>query len=63
MARTGRPKSPNSKDTQLAVRLNQNELKKLDAVAEYYHETRVESLRRGIIEIHEKIMECTKDNK
>lgn len=46
--RTGRPKSDNPKVKQLGVRLDTATLDKLDALTEYYKETRVEVLRRGI---------------
>lgn len=51
----GRPKSENPKATQLAVRLDAETLRKLDENAEYYHEKRVESLRRGIEEVNRSI--------
>lgn len=51
----GRPKSENPKSTQLAVRLDQETLRKLDENARYFHETRVESLRRGIEEVNKAI--------
>lgn len=46
--RTGRPKSENPKAKQLGVRLDKETLDKLDVVSEYYKETRVASIRRGI---------------
>ncbi len=46
--RTGRPKSENPKAKQLGVRLDKETLDKLDIVSEYYKETRVASIRRGI---------------
>lgn len=46
--RTGRPKSKNPKAKQLGVRLDKETLDKLDVVSEYYKETRVASIRRGI---------------
>lgn len=51
----GRPKSENPKDTQITVRLDAETLKKLENNAEYYHESRVESLRRGIEEVNKGI--------
>lgn len=48
----GRPKIDNPKLKQLGVRLNNTELKMLDENADYYNETRTESLRRGIIEVN-----------
>ena len=51
----GRPKSENPKSTQLGVRLDEQALKKLDENAEYFHETRAESLRRGIEEVNKGI--------
>lgn len=53
--RTGRPKSDNPKSTQLAVRLDEETLKKLDKVAEVYSETRVETLRRGIEKLYSEL--------
>ncbi len=44
----GRPKTENPKATQLGVRLDAETLRKLDENATFYHETRTESLRRGI---------------
>lgn len=44
----GRPKTENPKTTQLGVRLDAETLRKLDENATFYHETRTESLRRGI---------------
>lgn len=46
--RTGRPKIENPKIKQLAVRLDDETLKKLDYVAEFNSETRVQTIRRGI---------------
>ena len=53
--RTGRPKSDNPKEKQLGVRFNSEQLEKLDTVAEYYKETRVESIRRGIEKLYSEI--------
>lgn len=53
--RTGRPKSDNPKGKQLGVRFDDEQLKKLDAVAEYYRETRVSSIRRGIERLYSEI--------
>lgn len=53
--RTGRPKSENPKGTQLGVRLNDEQLEKLDAVSEHYKETRTDSLRRGIEKLYSEI--------
>lgn len=55
--RTGRPKSDNPKGKQLGVRLDKEELERLDAVAEYYKETRVASIRRGIEKLYSEIKE------
>ena len=44
----GRPKSDNPKSTQLSVRLDKELLQKIDACANFYGETRVQILRRGI---------------
>ena len=46
--RTGRPKAENPKTKQLGVRLDKETLAKLDTLTEYYEETRVAVLRRGI---------------
>ncbi len=48
MPRTGRPKAVNPKIKQLGVRLDEETLAKLDALANYYNETRVAILRLGI---------------
>lgn len=53
--RTGRPKSDNPKGKQLGVRFDKEQLEKLDAVAEHYQETRVESIRRGIEKLYSEI--------
>lgn len=50
--RTGRPKSENPKATQIAVRLDEDTLKKLDLVAERNSETRVQTIRNGIKRIY-----------
>ena len=51
----GRPKSKNPKVTQLGVRLDQETLAKLDAIAEINSVTRVEALRQGIEFLYERI--------
>lgn len=53
--RTGRPKSDNPKGKQLGVRFDKDELEKLDTVAEYYKETRAESIRRGVKKLYSEI--------
>lgn len=53
--RTGRPKSKNPKEKQLGVRFDEKELKKLDTIAEYYKETRVASIRRGVERLYSEI--------
>ena len=53
--RTGRPKSQNPKSTQLAVRLDDETLNKLDFVAQKNAETRVETLRRGINRLYSEL--------
>lgn len=53
--RTGRPKSENPKTKQLGVRFDENTLKKLDEVANFYDETRVETLRRGVEKLHSEL--------
>ncbi len=58
--RTGRPKSDNPKAVQLAVRLDNDTLQKLDAVAKFNSETRVQTLRRGIEKLY---LELPKENK
>lgn len=54
-AKMGRPKSDNPKATQLAVRLDDELLRKLDENAAHYNESRVDSLRRGIEEVNKGI--------
>lgn len=54
-AKMGRPKSDNPKGTQISVRLTDEELKRLDENAQYYEETRAQSLRRGIEEVRKGI--------
>jgi hypothetical protein len=51
----GRPKIENPKETQLGVRLNTDELRKLDENAQHYNETRTQSLRRGIEVLNQAI--------
>lgn len=53
--RTGRPKIDNPKGTQLGVRLDKEQLEKLDIVSEHYKETRTDSLRRGIEKLYSEI--------
>lgn len=53
--RTGRPKSENPKGKQLGVRFDKEQLEKLDTIAEYYKETRVESIRRGVEKLYSEI--------
>jgi predicted transcriptional regulator len=53
--RTGRPKSNNPKSTQLAVRLDDMILEKLDKVAESNSETRVQTIRRGIEKLYSEL--------
>lgn len=55
--RTGRPKAENPRAKQLGVRFDSNELTKLDELAEYYKETRVEVIRRGINKLHSDVIE------
>lgn len=55
MTKLGRPESENPRNKQLAVRLTEEELEKLDALAKYYKETRVEVIRRGINSLYSKI--------
>lgn len=50
--RTGRPKSDKPKSTQLAVRLDEETLKKLDDLTSVYGTSRVEVLRMGIERLH-----------
>lgn len=53
--RTGRPKADKPKSTQLAVRLDDETLKKLDEVANVNSETRVQTIRRGIEKLHSEL--------
>lgn len=53
--RTGRPKSEKPKQTQLGVRLDDEQLKQLDVVATHYNETRAESIRRGIQKLYTEL--------
>lgn len=53
--RTGRPKSDNPKSTQIAVRLDEQTLAKLDNVAKLNSETRVQTIRRGIDRLYSEI--------
>lgn len=58
--RTGRPKTGKPKSTQLAVRLDDETLSKLDEVAEHNSETRVQTIRRGIDKLHSELEEKKK---
>ena len=53
--RTGRPKIEKPKSTQLAVRLDDEMLEKLDKVAKANSETRVQTIRRGIEKLHSEL--------
>lgn len=53
--RTGRPKTEKPKSTQLAVRLDNETLEKLDTVAKKNSETRVETIRRGINKLYAEL--------
>ncbi len=53
----GRPKSDNPKSTQLAVRLDNETLSKLDKVAKANSETRVQTIRRGIDKLYSEFEE------
>lgn len=53
--RTGRPKSDNPKSTQIAVRLDEQTLEKLDKVAVRNSETRVQTIRRGIEKLYSEL--------
>lgn len=53
--RTGRPKSEKPKSTQLAVRLDNETLYKLDKVSEENSETRVQTIRRGIEKLYSEL--------
>ena len=55
--RMGRPAIDNPKGTQIAVRLDSEDLGCLEENATRYSETRAESIRRGIRELHRRIME------
>ena len=51
----GRPKIENPKSTQLAVRLDDEMLEKLDKVASANSETRVQTIRRGIEKLYSEL--------
>lgn len=55
--RTGRPKAENPKSKQIAVRLDNETLDKLDFVAQVNSETRVETIRRGINTLYSELKE------
>lgn len=55
MARMGRPKLDNPKDSQLTVRLDKETNELLKENAEHFQETKVESIRRGIRELNRAI--------
>ena len=53
--RTGRPKSENPKAKQLGVRFDAAALEKLDILTDYYNETRVDVLRRGVEKLYSEL--------
>lgn len=53
--RTGRPKSETPKHTQLGVRFDDATLNKLDKLVDYYKETRVEVIRRGVNKLYSEL--------
>lgn len=53
--RTGRPKEENAKRTQIVVRLNDEDVEKLDECAAEMHLTRAETMRQGLRVLHEGI--------
>lgn len=53
--RTGRPKSEAPKHTQLGVRFDDETLQKLDMLVDYYNETRVEVIRRGVNKLYSEL--------
>lgn len=53
--RTGRPKSDTPKVKQLGVRFDKEDLDKLDCLAKYYDETRVEVIRRGVNKLYSEL--------
>lgn len=55
MAKMGRPKSDNPKVEQISVRLDGETVEMLEENAEYFGETKVESIRRGIREVNKGI--------
>ena len=55
--RTGRPKAENPKSKQIAVRLYNETLYKMDFVAQFNSETRVETIRRGINTLYSELKE------
>ena len=54
-SKMGRPKAENPKSTQISVRLDNETVNKLDEVATVNSETRVQTIRRGIEELHDKL--------
>jgi predicted transcriptional regulator len=54
--RTGRPKAENPKSTQLAVRIDDELLNKLDTLAKKMNVTRVQVIRLGIEKLYEEKM-------
>lgn len=53
--RTGRPKSKNSKTTQIVVRMDEKDVKKLDECVKETKETRTETMRIAIRKLYEGI--------
>ena len=58
-AKMGRPKSEHPKSTCLTVRLDDETLNKLDAIAEINSVTRVEALRQGVDFLYNRIKKET----
>ena len=53
--RTGRPKVDTPKAVQVSARLDQATIKKLEENAAYYHESKADSIRRGIEAVNKTI--------
>nr|WP_300887499.1 hypothetical protein [uncultured Acetatifactor sp.] len=54
--RTGRPKSDNSKDTMLRVRIDEETVKKLEIAARELSITKSEVVRNGIESEYQKVL-------
>ncbi len=51
----GRPKAENPKNTQLGIRFDQELLKKLDIISDFYGKTRAETVRIAVKALYSQL--------